>query len=95
MANKIGTFGVAILADHFDIPFYVAAPTSTFDGHTLTGADIVIEQRSADEVLSPPLEGVEVLNPAFDVTPAALVSAIITEQGVFSPSDISRELLPR
>ncbi len=95
VANKIGTLGVAILADHFDIPFYVAAPTSTFDGHTLTGADIVIEQRSADEVLSPPLEGVEVLNPAFDVTPAALVSAIITERGVFSPSDISRELLPR
>ncbi len=95
VANKIGTLGVAVLADHFHIPFYVAAPTSTFDGHTLTGADIVIEQRSAEEVLSAPLEGVEVLNPAFDVTPAALVTAIITERGVFSPSDISRELLPR
>lgn len=95
VANKIGTLGVAILAQHFGIPFYVAAPASTFDAHTPTGADIVIEQRSSQEVLSDPLEGVDILNPAFDVTPAALVSAIITERGVFQPSDIADGLLCR
>lgn len=87
-ANKIGTLGVAVLAQHFDIPFYVAAPVSTIDASISSGSGIPIEERSASEVLPHPLEGVEVCNPAFDVTPNALVSAIITERGVFEPQDI-------
>ncbi|OGA04169.1 MAG: S-methyl-5-thioribose-1-phosphate isomerase [Betaproteobacteria bacterium RIFCSPLOWO2_02_FULL_62_17] len=86
-ANKIGTYSLAILAKHHDIPFYVAAPLSTFDTSIANGAAIPIEQRHADEVTgyagtrwAP--EGVEVANPAFDVTPAELISAIITEKGV-------------
>jgi methylthioribose-1-phosphate isomerase len=90
VANKIGTLGVAILARHFGVPFYVAAPTSTIDPSIATGKDIPIEQRDAREVsqgmgatTAPP--GVEILNPAFDVTPAELVGAIITEHGVARP----------
>lgn len=89
VANKIGTLGVAILAKHFGIPFYVACPYSTVDKHTATGADIEIEQRGAEEVTS--IGGhkvaaeVEVFNPAFDVTPSALVSGFITEQGIIYP----------
>lgn len=86
-ANKIGTCGVAILAARFHIPFYVAAPLSTIDTATPGGADIPIEERPAEEVthmggrhITP--EGVPVFNFAFDVTPAALISAIITETGV-------------
>lgn len=88
VANKIGTYGVAVLARHHGIPLYVAAPTSTIDPATATGADIVIEQRSPDEVAVPfghriaPVEAA-IHNPAFDVTPAELVSAIITDTGVF------------
>lgn len=88
VANKIGTLGVAVLAAHYGIPFYVAAPVSTIDAATPCGADIPIEHRSPDEVLPVPIEGVDVLNPAFDVTPAALITAIITESGVYAPSDI-------
>jgi methylthioribose-1-phosphate isomerase len=86
-ANKIGTQGLAILARHFGIPFYVAAPYSTVDLMTRSGEAIVIEERSPDEVRrfqgvqSAPLE-VAVLNPAFDVTPADLITAIITDRGV-------------
>ena len=86
-ANKIGTYGVAVLARHHGLPFYVAAPVSTFDFTLPSGDGIPIEQRGADEVRS--LGGVRtapevpVFNPAFDVTPAELVSAIITNQGVF------------
>jgi methylthioribose-1-phosphate isomerase len=89
-ANKIGTLSVAIAAKHFGVPFFVAAPTSTIDLKTATGADIPIEQRAADEVSSfgqrptAPAD-VEVFNPAFDVTPAELITAIITEKGVISP----------
>ena len=89
-ANKIGTYNVAILADAHDIPFYVAAPTSTLDFALETGAEIPIEQRSAEEVtegfgkVTAP-EGVKVYSPAFDVTPASLVTAIITEKGVARP----------
>ena len=86
VVNKIGTLGVAVLARHFDIPFWVACPSSTFDADTATGADVPIEERSADEVtdiagqrVAP--DGVKVRNPAFDVTPAALVTGIITERG--------------
>jgi methylthioribose-1-phosphate isomerase len=89
-ANKIGTYGVAVLARAHRIPFYVAAPLSTIDFALATGQEIPIEERGAEEVthangvrLAP--EGVRVANPAFDVTPAALVSAIITERGVATP----------
>jgi methylthioribose-1-phosphate isomerase len=89
-ANKIGTLGVAIAARHFGVPFYVAAPTSTIDLNTPSGAQIPIEQRSADEVLrigdrATAPAGVGAFNPAFDVTPAELVTAIITEHGVARP----------
>jgi len=86
-ANKIGTYSVAVLAREHDIPFYVAAPTSTIDLTVADGSLIPIEERSAREVthlgeqrLAP--EGIAVCNPAFDVTPARLISAIITEHGV-------------
>jgi len=90
VANKIGTYAVAIAARHHGIPFYVAAPASTFDPETATGESIVIEQRGADEVVrgfgvATAPEGVQVYNPAFDVTPAELVTAIITDRGVHRP----------
>lgn len=85
VANKIGTLGAAVLACHFGIPFLVAAPESTRDGLCATGAGIPIEERSAEEVLARPISGVEVFNPAFDVTPAALIDAIVTEKGVWRP----------
>jgi len=87
VCNKVGTYGVAVLADRHRVPFYVVAPLSTFDPALLTGADIPIEQRRAEEVIrfatsstAPP--GTRVRNPAFDVTPAELVTAIVTEVGV-------------
>lgn len=90
VANKIGTYGVAILAKEHGLPFYVACPWSTIDANTPTGEAIPIEQRPASEVthhggkqLTP--NGVEVENPAFDVTPARYVTAIITEKGVLRP----------
>ena len=88
-ANKIGTYSLAVLARFHGIPFYVAAPYSTFDLALADGALIHIEERAADEVRRPlgrqaaPLE-VAVANPAFDVTPASLITAIITERGVIS-----------
>src|SRR5581483_5445984 len=90
VANKIGTYSLAVLAAHHGVPFYVAAPTSTVDLATKTGADIPVEERSPEEVhtvgasrLSP--EGFAALNRAFDVTPSALVTAIVTELGVARP----------
>jgi len=87
VANKIGTYGVSILAKEHGIPFYVAAPWSTLDLQTATGAGIPIEQRAATEVthsngkqMTP--DGVAIENPPFDVTPAKYVTAIITERGV-------------
>jgi methylthioribose-1-phosphate isomerase len=87
VANKIGTYSVAVLAKEHGIPFYVAAPASTFDFRIASGADIPIEERSADEVTSfggncVAPQGVHVFNPAFDVTPHALITAIITEHGL-------------
>ncbi|PLX68941.1 MAG: S-methyl-5-thioribose-1-phosphate isomerase [Denitrovibrio sp.] len=87
VANKIGTMGVAILAKHFGIPFYVACPSSTVDLNTPTGADIVIEEREPNEVCNfgarrTAPEGMKVRNPAFDVTPNELVTGIITELGI-------------
>ena len=89
-ANKIGTYNVAILAKAHDIPFYVAAPTSTLDLSLETGDLIPIEQRAAEEVTEgfgnrTAPEGVKVYSPAFDVTPAYLVTAIITEKGIAHP----------
>ncbi len=87
VANKIGTYGVAVLARQHDIPFYVAAPLSTIDLTCATGDQIPIEERSPDEVtnfyrqrVAP--DGIKVINPAFDVTPHDLVTAIITEKGI-------------
>ena len=90
VANKVGTYALALAARAAQIPFVVAAPSSTIDPDTATGADIPIEQRGDDEVrhaLGQPLTvaGTATLNPAFDVTPAALVTAIVTEHGVISP----------
>ena len=87
VANKIGTLGVAIAATHAEVPFYVAAPVSTIDPDAASADTIEIEERAPDEVLAPAghaiaPEGTAVLNPAFDVTPAGLVTAIITERGV-------------
>lgn len=89
VANKIGTYSVAVLAREHNIPFYVAAPLSTFDFGIASGEDIPIEERSRKEVTSfggvvTAPEGVEVFNPAFDVTPHSLVTAIITEHGVLT-----------
>ncbi|MCL6610893.1 MAG: S-methyl-5-thioribose-1-phosphate isomerase [Peptococcaceae bacterium] len=89
-ANKIGTYGLAVLAREHGLPFYVAAPFSTVDMNLRSGAGIPIEERSPEEVthiagvrVAP--EGVRVWNPAFDVTPARLISAIITDRGVVRP----------
>jgi methylthioribose-1-phosphate isomerase len=84
-ANKIGTYGLSVLARAHGIPFYVAAPTSTIDTSIATGADIPIEHRAASEVAAAVPDGVDVLNPAFDVTPAANITAIVTEAGVHRP----------
>lgn len=90
VANKIGTLGLAVLARHFDIPFYVALPYSTVDLDTTSGAGIPIEERAAQEVtrwgerVTAP-EDVTVSNPAFDVTPHELITGIITEQGILRP----------
>ncbi len=82
-ANKIGTYGAAIVAAHLSIPFYVAGPRSTFDFALESGEEIPIEERSAEEVRI--AEGDAVYNPAFDVTPGRLVTGFITEYGVLSP----------
>lgn len=88
-ANKIGTYGLAIAAREHGVPFYVAAPTSTIDPSIADGSQVIIEEREASEVMATPIDGVEVWNPAFDVTPARLITAIITEKGVFEPARIS------
>ena len=87
-ANKIGTYGVAVLAREHGIPFYVVAPTSTIDPMLPDGSGIVVEQRDPSEVLPKAIDGVEVWNPAFDVTPARFITKIVTERGVFDPADI-------
>ena len=90
-ANKIGTCGVAILANAFSIPFYICAPFSTIDPKTPTGADIVIEERETNEVTSMwykksmAPDGAKVYNPAFDVTSAKYITAFITERGIIYP----------
>jgi methylthioribose-1-phosphate isomerase len=89
-ANKIGTYGVALLARAHAIPFYVAAPSSTFDLSIPDGSAIPIEQRDPREVThgfgrQTAPDGVDVYNPAFDVTPADLIAGLITEKGVIRP----------
>ena len=93
-ANKIGTSGVAIIAKHYGVPFYICAPSSTLDMATPDGSGITIEQRAPEEVtemwyearMAPAEAGV--YNPAFDVTDASLITAIITEDGVFHPAEL-------
>ena len=91
-ANKIGTYGLAVAAAAHAIPFYVAAPSSSFDLSLASGGQIPIEERSADEITGgfgqrTAPEGVRVYNPAFDVTPARLIAAIICERGIIQPVD--------
>jgi methylthioribose-1-phosphate isomerase len=88
-ANKVGTYPLAVLAAHHGIPFYVVAPTSTIDPATPSGNGIVIEQRAGEEVTT----AFPARNPAFDVTPAELITAIVTEAGVHRPP--YQESLPR
>ena len=95
VANKIGTYGLAVLARHHGVKFMVVAPASTVDMNVASGDDIPIEQRSPDEVLCLAgqriaAEGASAWNPAFDVTPAALVDAIVTERGVVLNPDTEK-----
>ena len=97
-ANKIGTYSVATLARAHDIPFYVAAPSSTFDLAIACGADIPIEQRAAQEIShgfgkATAPEKVSTYNPAFDVTPSELIAGVITEKGIIQPVN-SEYILP-
>ncbi len=94
-ANKIGTYTLAVLAHEHGVPFFVAAPTTTIDMQAKTGADIPIEERAPEEVacyggvrVAP--EGVAILNPAFDVTPAKYIAGIITEKGVVKPNEVGK-----
>lgn len=91
-ANKIGTYNVAVLAKHHGIPFYIAAPSSTFDLSISDGSQIPIEQRDSREITegfgrrtAPMLPGMKTYNPAFDVTPRELIAAIVTEKGIIEP----------
>jgi methylthioribose-1-phosphate isomerase len=94
-ANKIGTYSAAVLAKAHGIPFYVAAPVSSIDFNIRSGKQIVIEERNPEEVtrigkeqIAP--KGIQVKNPAFDITPAKYIKGIITEKGVFDPSRLSQ-----
>jgi methylthioribose-1-phosphate isomerase len=94
-ANKIGTYGVALLAQAHGIPFYVAAPSNTFDTSLVSGAAIPIEQRDGREIThgfgrQTAPDGVRVYNPAFDVTPAHLITGIVTEKGLISPVNLAQ-----
>jgi len=97
VANKIGTYSLAVLARAHGIPFYVAAPLSSIDLNTPTGANIPIEERPAEEIthglgrqVAP--DGIKVYNPAFDVTPARYITAIVTETGIFKPEEIQNSV---
>lgn len=90
-ANKIGTYGLSIIAQHHGVPFFVAAPTTTLDPTTPSGDDIQIEMRPGNELTCMKLngtshrlvvEGIDVWNPAFDVTPAAMITGVVTDRGV-------------
>jgi len=94
-ANKIGTYGLAVLARHHGIPFYIAAPSSTIDKFIKSGKDIPIEERKAEEIIytgskqTAPIRA-KVYNPAFDVTPHSLISGIITEKGIYEIKSFRR-----
>ena len=93
-ANKIGTLMLAILAKHYNIPFYICAPYSTIDFETRSGNEIVIEERNDEEIRSlwykQPMvtDKAKIYNPAFDVTPAELITAFITEKGIKKPKQL-------
>ncbi len=92
-ANKVGTFNIALIAKHFNVPFYVAAPYSTFDPDTETGEKIPIEYRSSDEITDKKSyagvnSDIEIHNPAFDITPSEFVTLFITDRGNFAPEEI-------
>jgi len=103
VANKIGTYGLAVLAWHHNIPFVVAVPTTTIDGSTPSGEQIPIESRSPEEVTEgfgrrTAPQGISVYSPAFDVTPADLITAIVTDRGVIRPVtelNVRAQLAPR
>lgn len=95
VANKIGTYSVAVLAKYHNIPFYVAGPVSTIDIKTATGGEIPIEERSPEEITNgfgkrTAPEGIKVYNPAFDITPYELITAIVTERGIIEQPDKSK-----
>jgi len=97
VANKIGTYGLALAARAHGVPFYVAAPGSTIDPAIPSGARIPIEERGAEEVTgfrgtAAAPEGVGVWNPAFDVTPAELIAGIITDAGIYPPARVTESL---
>jgi methylthioribose-1-phosphate isomerase len=85
VANKIGTYPLAVLADRHGVPFYVAAPESTIDPHTPSGTAIPIEERAAEEITGEAAPGARARNFAFDVTPHELITAIVTEAGIRRP----------
>lgn len=96
-ANKIGTYQIACLAKEHDVPFYVCAPFTSIDPQIASGDSIPIEERPEHEMtyiagkrIAAP--GIHVWNPAFDVTPARLIAGVITERGVFQPSDLAAQL---
>ncbi len=99
VVNKIGTYSLAVLARAHGVPFYVAAPRSTIDSAMASGDGIPIEERDTGEVanvlgmarITP--ENTEIYNPAFDMTPADLITGIITERGIFCPEDLARGML--
>lgn len=93
--NKIGTRALAIVADYHGVPFYVACPSSTFDSSTASGRDVPIEERPSSEVVNalPVPPGIRARNPAFDVTPAGLVTAYITDKGILPTADGFRRAL--
>lgn len=103
-ANKVGTYGVAVLCHHHNIPFYVAAPYTTVDFECQTGAGIPIEERKPEEVrgvsgafgsVDWAAQGCQVFNPAFDVTPAKIVTGWILDKGLFGPEDIAQGVLAK
>lgn len=85
LVNKIGTLGLAVLASHFQVPFYAACPSSTLDWSAASGAQVPIEERAEQEIRQGQAAPVTAFNPAFDVTPAALITAVITERGLAKP----------
>jgi len=97
-ANKIGTYMLAVLAKHHRVPFYIVAPSSTFDLTIRSGKQIPIEERKAEEVthfagVATAPKGVKVYNPAFDVTPAKLITGIVTQYGIISPPYVKNILV--